>query len=66
MWLCWFIHTCKRKITITRAGADAAARQVDERDKEVTFKNCTPFTKCIIRINNTDIDNAHDIDIVMP
>ena len=25
-----------------------------------------PFTKCISRINNTDIDNAHDIDIVMP
>ena len=24
------------------------------------------FTKCISRINNTDIDNAKDIDIVMP
>ena len=24
------------------------------------------FTKCISRINNTDIDNAQDIDIVMP
>ena len=34
--------------------------------KEITFKNCAPFTKCISRINNTDIDNAHDIDIVMP
>ena len=43
-----------------------AARQADERDKGVTFKNCAPFTKCISRINNTDIDNAHDIDIVMP
>ena len=42
------------------------ARQQDERDKEVTFKNCAPFTKCISRTNNTDIDNAHDIDIVMP
>ena len=29
------------------------------------FKNCAPFTKCISRINNTDIDNAPDIDIVM-
>ena len=56
----------KGKITITVAGDDAAARQADERDKGVTFKNCTPFTKCISRINNTDIDNAHDIDIVMP
>ena len=40
------------------------AKQI--RDKGVTFKNCAPFTKCISRINNTDIDNAHDIDIVIP
>ena len=65
----------KGTITITgSAGSPArrteaqslAARQADERDKEVTFKNCAPFTKCISRINNTDIDNAHDINIVMP
>ena len=31
----------------------------------VTFKNCAPFTKCISRKNNTDIDNAQDIDIEM-
>ena len=54
------------RVTITGAGDDAAARQADERDKGVTFKNCAPFTKCISRINNTDIDNAQDIDIVMP
>ena len=42
------------------------ARQADKRDKGVIFKNCAPFTKCISRINNTDIDNAKDIDIVMP
>ena len=53
------------RITITGAGADAAARQADERDKGVTFKNCAPFVKCISRINNTEIDNAKDIDIVM-
>ena len=56
----------KGTITITGAGNDAAARQADERDKGVTFKSCAPFTKCITRINNTDIDNAHDTDIVMP
>ena len=39
-----------------------AARQADERNKCVAFKNCAPFTKCIRRINNT----AQDIDIVMP
>ena len=53
-------------ITITGVGDDAAARQADERDKGVTFKNCAPFNKCISRINNTDIDNTHDIDIAMP
>ena len=42
------------------------ARQADERDKGVIFKNCAPFTKCISRINNENIDNAQDIDIVMP
>ena len=56
----------KGTIAITGAGDDAAARQADERDKEVTFKNSAPFTKCISGINNTDIDNPHDIDIVMP
>ena len=31
------------RITITGAGADAAARQADERDEDVTFKNYAPF-----------------------
>ena len=56
----------KGTITITGAGDDVAARQADERNEGVTFKSCAPFTKCISRINNTDIDNAHDMDIVMP
>ena len=56
----------KGTITIAGAGADAAARQLDERNKGVIFKNCVPFAKCISRINGTDIDNARDIDIVMP
>ena len=60
-----YIHA-KGKITITGAGADAAARQADERDKGVAFKNCAPFTICISEINNTQIDNCKDIDIVMP
>ena len=52
--------------TITGAGNDDATKRADERDKGATFKNCAPFTKCISRINNTDIDNPKDIDIVMP
>ena len=60
------IHTVKGTIKITGEGGNAAAERADERDKGVTFKNCAPLTKCISRINNTDIDNAHDNDIVMP
>ena len=56
----------KGKITITGAGADAAARQADERDKGVAFKNCAPFINWISEMNNTQVDNAEDIDIVMP
>ena len=51
------------KITITGAGDDAAARQADERDKGVAFKNYAPFTNCISVINNTQIDNCKDIDM---
>ena len=32
---------------------------------QVVFKNCTPFTECIREINNTQIDNAKDMDAVM-
>ena len=57
----------KVTIKITGAGNDDATKRADERDKDVTFKDCAPFTRCISRINNTDIDNAHnDNDIVMP
>ena len=30
------------------------------------FKNCAPFTDCISKINNTQVDNGKDIAIVMP
>ena len=30
------------------------------------LKNCAPFTNCISEINNTQIDNAKDINIVIP
>ena len=45
------------------AGAGANANNTN---KKVIFKNCAPFTNCISKINNTQIDNAEYIDIVMP
>ena len=56
----------KGTVTITGTGNDDVTKQADEKDKGITFKNCAPFTKCVSRINNIDIDNAEDIDIVMP
>ena len=43
-----------------------AARQTYERSKGVIFKYCVPFINCKSEINNTEIDNAKDIGIVMP
>ena len=56
----------KVTLTITGTGDDDAAKQLEEKNEGIIFKNCAPFTKCISRINNTDIDNAQDIDIEMP
>ena len=53
-------------ITITGAGDNDAARRLNGRNKGVTFKNCAPFTDCISEINNTQIDNAKYIHVVMP
>ena len=33
---------------------------------KIVFKNCAAFSDCICQINNTQIDNARDIDVVMP
>ena len=42
-------------VMITGEGDTAAAKRLDERNKGVVFKNCAPFTKCISRINSTEI-----------
>ena len=33
--------------------------------KKIIFKNCAPFTNCINEINNTKINNASDINMVI-
>ena len=54
----------KGNITVNNtAGAGAT---VNNTNKKVIFKNCAPFIKCISKINNTQIDDAEYIDIVMP
>ena len=34
--------------------------------KKLAFKNNPPFVSCISKINNTLINNAEDLDILMP
>ena len=54
----------KGTISVNNTAAQGAA--ANNTNKNVIFKNCAPFTNCISEINNTQIDNAKDIDIVMP
>ena len=54
------------KGTITVPNMAAAGVVVNNTNKKVIFKNCAPFTNCINKINNTQVDNAEYIDIVMP
>ena len=35
-------------------------------DKKLVFKNNAPFINCISKINRIKIDNAEDLDVVMP
>ena len=49
----------KGKITVNNTAADVNA------NKKVIVKNFAPFTDCVIRINNTPVDDAKYIDIVM-
>ena len=54
------------KGTISVNNTAAAGAAANDINKKVIFKNCAPFTNCISEINNMQIDNAKDIDIVMP
>ena len=53
----------KGNITVNNT---AAGNDANNTNKKVIFKNCAPFTSRISKINNTQIDNAEYIDIVMP
>ena len=44
---------------------NTAAATTNNTNKKVIFNNCAPFTNCISKITNTQIDNAKYIDIVI-
>ena len=43
---------------MTATGGDA--------DPRVAFKNCAPFTKCIIHLNYEHVDGANNLGVIMP
>ena len=48
------------------AGIAAQTAQQNRENKNFIFKNCAPFTNCIIKINATTVEQTNDIDLVMP
>ena len=62
------IYVCSKgngAIKTAGAEADAAERQADDRNKWAIFKNCAPFSDSVSEMNNSQIDNAKDVNVVM-
>ena len=64
MWLWWWIPTYERNYN--SADTSAAAVPANNANTKEIFKNYAPFIDCISKINNTDVDNAKLVDVVMP
>ena len=57
----------KGTITVTAPGANNNANNIrDKRNRPLILKNNAPFFSCITRINDKLIEDADDLDIVMP
>ena len=54
----------KRTITIENKAIAVAANSPI--NKQVISKNCVPFSKCIKGVNNTQVDDTHFVNLVMP
>ena len=53
-------------IKITWYRNDTAAQRADKRNTQVTIRSCVPFTESNNEINYIKINNAKDLDVVMP
>ena len=55
------------KGTVTALGANNGANNIrDKENRPLILKNNAPFVSCITRINGELIEDADDLDIVMP
>ena len=53
----------KGTVTLTKT---YGRKFIDKRNRFLPFKNNAPFTNCTSKINNVLIDNAEDLDVLMP
>ena len=56
MWLFRRIYSITGNITGTVGNANT----------RIAFKNCAPFTKCITHISDEYVDDANNLDVIMP
>ena len=57
----------KGTITVTAPGVNNNANNIrDKRNRPLILKNNAPFVSCITRINGELIEDADDLDLVMP
>ena len=57
----------KGTITVTAPGANNGANNIrDKKNRPLILKNNAPFVSCITRINGELIEDADDLDILMP
>ena len=57
----------KGTMTVTALGANNGANNIrDKKNRSLILKNNAPFVSCITRINGELIEDADDLDIVMP
>ena len=52
--------------TVANANATNTANNNAFGEKKLFFKNNAPFINCISKINGIEIDNAEDLDVLMP
>ena len=52
--------------TVANVNATNTANDNEFGEKKLFFKDNAPFINCVSKINGVKIDNAEDLDVVMP
>ena len=60
----FMLSLCDTNVVVG-AGATEARRSTNRNNKQAVFKSCASFFKVTSKINNTQVDNAKDVDVKM-